>query len=546
MAAPTSDTPSPIRFMLLVDLHLSDLTHTGAHKALEWAVATINTEQPDFLAVAGDATTFGTHTSTAHFLAALERIEVPIYFTPGNAELRNRDGLALLGSRLSPANRQLQHDNLSVLLPDTSTGTLPPAERQWLEHTALAHAATRRILITHFPLDTLASESAEWLSQWLAHWQVELVVAGHRHLQRRRRLGTTTEIVCRGMDPDKAIGDMPGLSLIASAQPNEWSERFLPWSPTLELLPADLPQGIHPVGWSIHGDPVEATRETREFGLSCLELRPKAMEFSRPALHTELAQLRDGGPRYLSYHLSNLAWDETTGSFTGEEQVRQGLQLALDADVDSLTMHVPRARAELMEKNGNPTELYAAFQDLYARLFGDAVRAGVRLSIENIHNPANTPIDSPALEFATQIDEYLRWLDALQKAIPNAPANTIGAHFDIGHARNNGGDLDNMQPLGDWYARVGHRILGYHIHQVNQNPETGKLANHLTIANLFGPRISYAGFLWAWSTRQINRAPLFVEVRQAAGRRETATRLKNLFDNTDHIHPATDLSDRAL
>ena len=56
--------------------------------------------------------------------------------------------------------------------------------------------------------------------------------------------------------------------------------------------------------------------------------------------------------------------------------------------------------------------------------------------------------------------------------------------------------------------------------------------------------MSYAGFLWAWSKRQINRAPLFVEVRQAAGRRETAARLKNLFHSADRIRQAADLPDR--
>jgi sugar phosphate isomerase/epimerase len=536
--------PTPIRFIFFADLHLSDRLDTAAHCALEWAVETINRERPDFLAVAGDATTFGTQASTAHLLAALNRIERPVYFTPGNAELRDRAGLTLYGERLTPASRHLRQGDLSVLFPDTSTGTLPATEREWLQNTCLADSAKRHILITHFPLDALQNESAEWLAQWLTAWRVELVVSGHRHIHRRRALAETVELVCRGMDPDKAIGDMPGLSLIESTQPNEWCERFLPWSPAIELLPTDLPKGIHPVGWSIHGDPVEATRETREFGLSCLEIRPKEMDFSRPALHEELAQLRDMGPLYLSYHLPNLAWNETADGFTGEEDVVEGLELALAVGAASLTVHVPRARAELMEKEEEPTELYSTFQDLYAQLFGDAVRSGVRLSIENIHNPASTPIDSPALEFATRIDEYLRWIDAVQSAIADTPANTIGAHFDIGHARNNGGDLDNMQPLGDWYARIGTRITGYHIHQVNQNPQTGKLANHLTIENLFGPRISYAGFLWAWSKRQINRAPLFVEVRQAAGRRETAARLKNLFDNADRIREAADLPDR--
>ena len=540
-----TDNTSISRFILLTDLHLSDRLDTAASSALEWAVQTINKERPDFLAVAGDATTFGTSASTAHFLAALERVAVPIYFTLGNAELRDRAGLALYGDRLAPANRHFQQGDLSVLLPDTSTGTLPAGEREWLENICTQNEANRRILITHYPLDALAAESAQWLAQWLDAWHIELVVAGHRHIHRRRLVGDTIELVCRGMDPDKAIGDLPGLSLIESAQPNEWTERFLPWSPAVELLPADLPASIHPVGWSIHGDPVEATRETREFGLSCLELRPKEMDFSRLALHAELAKLRDSGPLYLSYHLPNLAWDETTNNFTGKDDVNEGLELALAVGTDSLTMHVPRARAELMEQNKKPSELYLAFQDLYVQLFGDAVHKGVRLSIENIHNPANTPNDSPALEFATRIDEYLRWLDAMQRAIPDAPANLIGAHFDIGHARNNGGDLDNMQPLGDWYARVGKQITGYHIHQVHQHPQTGKLANHLTIENIFGPRLSYAGFLWAWSARQINRAPLFVEVRQAEGRRETTTRLRNLFDNADRITEAINLPERA-
>jgi hypothetical protein len=254
--------------------------------------------------------------------------------------------------------------------------------------------------------------------------------------------------------------------------------------------------------------------------------------------------LRDRGPLYLSYHLPNLAWDEERGIFTGEEDVRAGLDVALAAGVDSLTVHVPRARSQFMENDGCPTELHAAFADLYARLFGDPVRAGIWLAIENIHNPPNTPVNSPQLEFATRIDEYLRWIDAVRNAIPDASAITIGALLDVGHARNNGGDLDNMQPLGDWYARVGARILGYHIHQVGQHPETGKPANHQAITQLFGKRISYAGFLWAWSTRQIARAPLFVEVRQAEGRRETAARLKRLFDDAHRIGRATDLPDR--
>ena len=74
------------------------------------------------------------------------------------------------------------------------------------------------------------------------------------------------------------------------------------------------------------------------------------------------------------------------------------------------------------------------------------------------------------------------------------------------------------------------------------NPQTGKLSNHLAIDSPFGPRISYAGFLWAWSTRQINRAPLFVEIRDEAGRRNTVRRLLQLFREADEISSLGDLA----
>jgi len=76
------------------------------------------------------------------------------------------------------------------------------------------------------------------------------------------------------------------------------------------------------------------------------------------------------------------------------------------------------------------------------------------------------------------------------------------------------------------------------------HPETGKLSNHREVASFFSRRISYAGFLWAWSTHQITRAPLFIEVRDDEARRNTALRFKQLFENAHHITEAVDLPDR--
>lgn len=544
-----STRSADLSFIVLADLHLSDLRGTATHAALEWAVGEVNRLQPGFLALAGDITTFGTTASTALLLEALHNVRVPLVMTPGNAELRDPAGLDLLRDHLRPERRHLSVGEVTVLLPDTSTGALPPDERRWLDHVAGTARRRRLVVITHYPLDALHQDSAAWLERWLAAHHVELLVGAHRHWQRMRLLrGGTMEMVCRGLDPDKAIGDLPGLCLCASSHPSVWRETFLPWSPAAELLPCDVADIRSPVGCSIAGDPAAAAREVRLHGLSCLELRPKDRDFSRAALTSELGHLRETGPVYLSYHLPDLQWDAGTGRISGAEEVQAHLDLGLAMDVDSFTMHVPRPPAHQMERAADeqpvPTALYLSFVELYADLFNESVRNGVHLAIENLHNDRNTPNNSDQLRFATRIGQYLRWIDAVSHALPEAPAGAIGALLDVGHARNNGGELDNRQPLGDWYLRLGRRILGYHIHQVDRHPDTGQLANHLEITSLFGKRIAWTGLLWAWSRRMVARAPLFVEVRDAAARRNTVMLLKHLFDQAADIRRATDLPGR--
>jgi sugar phosphate isomerase/epimerase len=313
----------------------------------------------------------------------------------------------------------------------------------------------------------------------------------------------------------------------------------------VELLPADLPHGIPPAGLSIHGDPVAAAEEALALDFPCLELRPRDFSFSRPSLDDAIDRWRGRGPRYLSYHLPNLTWNPDAGRIEGEEAMRDHLSCALDAGVESLTAHVPRATSLDMGMDDGcarrPTDAWRTFEDATVRLFEEPVRSGVRLAIENIHNPRGTPAASPNRSFTTRIDEYLLWIDTVSDLLCSGGNGAVGALLDVGHARNNGGELDNLQPLGDWYARVGKRILGYHIHQVDVSPQTGKLSNHLAIENPFGPRISYAGFLWAWSTRQTNRAPIFVEIRDEAGRRETVVKLLQLFREADRITHMADI-----
>ena len=515
------------RFIQLADLHLSDNSHTATHHALQWAVEFINRQQPDFLAVGGDVTTFGTAASSATVMEALNRVGLPVFFTPGNAELRCPDALLFLRDLVLPDRRYTVRGNLLALFHDTSSASLSIVEREWLDRIVAAHSSIdRRIIITHYPLDVLGAESRAWLVPWLVQQHIDLLVAGHRHTHRKRWVNGCLEIVTRGLDPDKAIGDMPGISVFESSKPGEWCEQFYPWPPPIELLPADLPNGISPVGWSIHGNPVDAARETLEFGLSCLEFRPRVLDFSRKALSDGLQRLHDRGALFLSYHLPSLTWNPDTCRIEGEDALRVYLECALESGVDSLTVHVPQAPAcemeQLKEDALQSTKLYQESERGFAQLFREPARTGIRIAIENVHNTPRTPVNAPHRKFTTTIDEYRRWIDTVARSMADIPGATVGTLLDVGHARNSGGDLDNLQPLCDWYARLGHHILGYHIHQVDNDPDTGKLSNHKEITSFFGKRVSYAGFLWAWSTHQITRGPLFVEVRGNDARRNTA------------------------
>jgi hypothetical protein len=64
---------------------------------------------------------------------------------------------------------------------------------------------------------------------------------------------------------------------------------------------------------------------------------------------------------------------------------------------------------------------------------------------------------------------------------------------------------------------------------VRPHEETGKLTNHRDILSVYDRTVSYAGFLHAWSQRQINREPLFIEVRIAEERERTVTLFEELF-----------------
>lgn len=522
----------PIRFVQITDLHLSDRTDTPTYQALLWAIDQTNKLTPDFVMVSGDMTTYGTSQSAKNTLDILQKIKAPVYFTLGNAEHRSLGASPIFAHALSQSTHK--QDDVVFLFPDTSHGKIKSADRDGLQKSMLGH--DKAVLVTHYPIDTLDEGSRNWMVSFITEHQLELYVAGHKHIHRTRQIGSCQEIVTRGLDPDKASGHLPGISLFERSDAGKWTENFIPWQFNMNLMPSEIPKLTSPVGWSIQGDPILATQETRGTDLNVLELRPKDLTFSVTALQDELTGLRNNRPLYLSWHLPNLSWDMPTKKMAGVTDVVNHLAIAQEIGVNHLTVHVPQVPAHIMANQ----DIWTQFEEAYNTIFRNAVSSGIRLAIENIHNDVGVKPTDLTCKFATDIPTYLKWITALQAQFADLPNAQVGAHFDVGHARNNG-EYGNLYPLADWYAQIGKQILGYHIHQIRTDSTTGKIANHKEMFSLFEQRISYAGFLHAWSTQQLNRAPLFVEIRDAEERRRSTKRLHNLFLQHPHMHSSQDL-----
>jgi len=57
----------------------------------------------------------------------------------------------------------------------------------------------------------------------------------------------------------------------------------------------------------------------------------------------------------------------------------------------------------------------------------------------------------------------------------------------------------------------------------------GALANHQPIESVFGPLISFSSFLWAWRNGQLRHAPMYLEIRNSAGREASLSAFRGML-----------------
>jgi hypothetical protein len=485
-----------VKLAILADAHLPDCSGTAQEAALRWALDTACTSGVGWTILAGDMTAAGETAAAERVLAACRESGAPWLSTPGNAELRTPTEADAVYQALT-----VEDETCPVALVDTSRGTVPENERERLERRL---GARPLVLITHWPPDELPEDDRAWFEEVVARSSLELVIVGHKHFDEVRSFGGKPLHLVRGLDPDKAKHDLPAVALFERRE-GEWRRQDIgfPGSDPRRWPDERKQTFLERLGVSTMTDPLGGTREAAAHGVAVLELR------AEPALDVSLAELqqavgvwRANGGRCLSIHLPNLRWDEETGTVTGQDTHHAAVALALELGVDRVTAHVPRVSVQALADPSVRQTMLRIFADELAPL----AEAGVTIGIENLHRNRGESADDRR-GFGYLPDECLGWIEDLRRMLPACP---LGLHLDIGHARNNS-PFSQRWTLGHWYAAVGQKAMGYHLHQV-----TAK-GNHQPFATPFAPLLSLASFFWAWDAGQLAHAPMILEIRGESG-----------------------------
>ena len=334
---------------------------------------------------------------------------------------------------------------------------------------------------------------------------IGLLVYGHLHYDKRHTWqGIRCEAV-RGMDPDKAIGAVPGIAFFTRDQFGHWmrkNESFSVADPA-RWKDEDKQEFLCNLGLSAMGDTDGGIDFAAENKVPVLELRFGAWIQETEKYQQKLASWRQNGGKCLSIHFPDFSWDEN--GFSGRETLEQAVRGALQLGADRITCHVPRVSVGTFADK----DIAGKTADAAAEILRPLVAANIVIGIENLHMRPGEKADEER-GFGYTPEEVLSFIAMLkQRGVP------VGLHLDIGHARNNA-PYSQKYNVSDWLTLGNHQINGMHLHQVAIDTD-GSFLNHQPITEPFGKLISLASLFSAWRNGDIPKVPLILEIRKGKG-----------------------------
>ena len=493
------------RIAVFADLHYTVESGRLKGEVLRWAVVEAARRGCDAIVCAGDMIASGRKAEAEAVAAILHgegrapaRPQLPVSFTPGNAELRCPDESAEVLSILAGA-------------PPPEGVALVDSSRGW-GNGALGDRAlpTGMLVITHVPPP--GSAGILPADNGGADTPPCKIIAGHTH----RDSEAPGLSIVRGLDPDKAIGGPPAFAIYGRGADGSWRREENAEFPGVfpcEWSAAFRRDFLEDLGLSTMSDPFGGLDFAIANGIRCIELRARSWtpeDFG--ALRAKVREWRAKGGHILSLHLSEPIFAE--GVAQGVERLCGDCRDAIALGCDRVTLHVPKIPAADYDAS------IGLMRQTYAKALAPLADAGVAIGIENMHMTdadrmpgtcGGASNHSPKRRFGYTPDECARQL-ALLREIPRL---RVGFHLDIGHARNNA-PFSTQFPVGAWYELLGAEVNGMHIHQVGQKPD-GSFRNHRPLLGFFERLIALSSLVMARQRGILPRAPMFLEVRDGLG-----------------------------
>jgi predicted phosphodiesterase len=170
----------------------------GSEDLFNRMIEDANSQQPAFVIHLGDITSAGTEAQFSRFLNASQNLEVPLYTTPGNHDIKS-SGLALYKDYFGEADYSFEFRSTLFVSVDSSQAGLSEAQYDWLEE-ELSGGQEHKVVFTHVPPNDpregedhafLDAEDGQRFISLMEEKRVELSLNGHIHMfQKTLRNGT--------------------------------------------------------------------------------------------------------------------------------------------------------------------------------------------------------------------------------------------------------------------------------------------------------------------------------------------------------------------
>jgi 3',5'-cyclic AMP phosphodiesterase CpdA len=177
----------------------------GTTEILNQIVEIANEQKPAFVIGLGDLSSFGTQEQLQSFVEITNNLEVPLFLTPGNHDVKE-NGLEYYHSLWGSGNYSFSFGNYTFVSVDTSSIEVSNDQLDWLE--GKLQGDSKKVVFTHVPIfdprevdephalpDTLETSRFQEI---IDAYEVDLFLSGHIHMFNQTRKENTTYVISGG------------------------------------------------------------------------------------------------------------------------------------------------------------------------------------------------------------------------------------------------------------------------------------------------------------------------------------------------------------